>query len=237
MSEEPGAEKEAVAEKATEADDAEAEQDLAHEELASEEPAAGKEAVAEKADGAQAEEDPALEETMSEEPGAEKAAEADGAHGEENPAPEETMSEEPGAEKAVAGNGAEAEEVVVLEDLVAAEPPVEKKAAVAKKTRSNKNAAQLGTGLSDGERDDLQKLIKGLKEEEPSSERGAALEDIEKQIKSMSKRLAELGVILLKHDTRMKSFHEIMRLYYQKSEAMNKRMDAIIESIKGEGKV
>jgi len=53
----------------------------------------------------------------------------------------------------------------------------------------------------------------------------------------MSKRLAQLGAMLLKHDARMKSFHEIMRLYYQKSEAMNKRMDAIIESIKGEGKV
>lgn len=219
MSEEPGAEKEAVAEKASTADDAQGEEKPALEGTMSEEPSAEKEPATEKvagADDAEAEQDLAHEELASQETAVEK---------------------EPVIQKAAAGNGAEAEEVVVLEDLVAAEPPVEKKAAVAKKTRSNKNAAQLGTGLSDGERDDLQKLIKGLKEEQPSSERGAALEDIQKQIKSMSKRLAELGVMLLKHDARMKSFHEIMRLYCQKSEAMNKRMDAIIEAIKGERKV
>ena len=166
---------------------------------------------------------------------------------EEDLALEEIMSEEPRAEKeAVAGKTATADdagakEVPMVEEVASEEPPAKKelvaeKAPAAKKTVSKTTATELGVGLSDGERDDLQKLIKGLKKEQPDAAPGAALEEIHKQIRSMSKRLAQLGAMLLKHDAKMKSFYKIIHLYYQKNEAMNKRMDAIMESIKGEEK-
>jgi hypothetical protein len=167
---------------------------------------------------------------------------------EEDLALEEMMSEEPRAEKeavaektATAADDAGAEEVPMVEEVASEEPPAKKeliaeKAPAAKKTVSKTTATELGVGLSDGERDDLQKLIKGLKKEQPDSSPGAALEEIQKQIRSMSKRLAQLGAMLLKHDAKMKSFYKIIHLYYQKNEAVNKRMDAIMESIKGEEK-
>ena len=166
------------------------------------------------------EEDLALEEIMSEEPRAEK---------------------EAVAEKTATADDAGAEEVPMVEEVASEEPPAKKelvaeKAPAAKKTVSKTTATELGVGLSDGERDDLQKLIKGLKKEQPDSAPGAGLEEIQKQIRSMSKRLAQLGAMLLKHDAKMKSFYKIIHLYYQKNEAMNKRMDAIMESIKGEEK-
>jgi hypothetical protein len=166
---------------------------------------------------------------------------------EEDLALEEIMSQEPSAEKdavaekTAAADDAGVKEVPTVEEVASEEPPAKKelvaeKAPAAKKTVSKTTATELGVGLSDGERDDLQKLIKGLKKEEPDSAPGAALEDIQKQIRSMSKRLAQLGAMLLKHDAKMKSFYKIIHLYYQKNEAMNKRMDAIMESIKGEEK-
>lgn len=157
------------------------------------------------------------------------------------------MSQEPSAEKdavaekTAAADDAGVKEVPTVEEVASEEPPAKKelvaeKAPAAKKTAGKTTATELGVGLSDGERDDLQKLIKGLKKEEPDSTPGAALEDMQKQIRSMSKRLAQLGAMLLKHDAKMKSFYKIIHLYYQKNEAMNRRMDAIMESIKGEEK-
>jgi len=91
----------------------------------------------------------------------------------------------------------------------------------------------LDVGLSDEEKEDLDKLIKGLKQDQPNAQAGATPEDIQKQIRSMMENLTQLVEMLLKFDTKMKSLYEIVRLSYEKSEMMNKRIDAIVGSIKG----
>ena len=96
---------------------------------------------------------------------------------------------------------------------------------------------EFGVGLSDEEKEDLENLIKGLKAEESVFAPGAALEDIQKQLRSTSEHLIQLGELLLKFDSRIKSLYEILRLSYQKSELMNKRIDSMIESIKSEKNV
>jgi len=48
----------------------------------------------------------------------------------------------------------------------------------------------------------------------------------------MSAKLAQFGDILLKFDTKIKLFYEILLLSYKKSEMMNQRIDTIIEIIK-----
>lgn len=91
----------------------------------------------------------------------------------------------------------------------------------------------LDVGLSDEEKEDLDKLIKGLKQDQPNAQAGATPEDIQKQIKSMMENLTQLVEMLLKFDTKMKSLYEIVRLSYEKGEMMNKRIDAIVGSMKG----
>lgn len=95
----------------------------------------------------------------------------------------------------------------------------------------------IDVGLSDEEKEDLEKLIKGLKHDQSNVQPGATLEDIQQQVKSTMENLTQLVEMLLKFDTKMRSLYEIVRLSYQKSDMMNKRIDAIIESIKGEKNV
>jgi len=93
--------------------------------------------------------------------------------------------------------------------------------------------AALNVGLSDEEKEDLEDLITGLKQDKADTQPGATPEDIQKQIGSMTETLAQLVEMLLKFDTKMRSLYKIVRLSYQKSDVMNKRIDAIIESMKG----
>ena len=88
-------------------------------------------------------------------------------------------------------------------------------------------------GLSDEEKEDLEELIKTIKEDQSVELRSSTNEDVQKQIRSISANLAHLGDMLLKIDDKMKSFYEIIRLSCKKDEMLNKRIDAIIEIMKG----
>jgi hypothetical protein len=91
---------------------------------------------------------------------------------------------------------------------------------------------ELNVGLSDGEKKDLEKLLTAFREKESSTPPDKSAEDVHSQIKSMSAKLAQFGDILLKFDTKIKLFYEILLLSYKKSEMMNQRIDTIIEIIK-----
>ena len=100
-------------------------------------------------------------------------------------------------------------------------------------TMDNEIQTELNVGLSEEEKEDLEKLIKEFKSEQPVSISGMTLEDVQDQVRSMGERLAQLSEMLLKFDKRLKSLYTILRLSYQKSEEMNERIDAIIKSIRG----
>ena len=91
---------------------------------------------------------------------------------------------------------------------------------------------ELNVGLSDGEKKDLEKLINTFREKEFSVPLNESSDAVNSQITSMSAKLAEFGEILLKFDTKIKSFYEILLLFYKKSEMMNQRIDKIIEIMK-----
>jgi hypothetical protein len=93
---------------------------------------------------------------------------------------------------------------------------------------------ELNVGLSDGEKKDLEKLIAAFRENKSSAPPDKSAEDVHSQIKSMSAKLAQFGDILLKFDTKIKSFYEILLLSYKKSEMMNQRIDTIIEIMKNQ---
>ena len=92
-------------------------------------------------------------------------------------------------------------------------------------------AIELDIGLSEKEKDDLEELIKGLKQSQSDSPLGTKLEDIQKKIGFINEYVTQLNEVLLNFDNRMETFYEIIRLSHQKSEIVNKRIEAIIESI------
>lgn len=87
-------------------------------------------------------------------------------------------------------------------------------------------------GLSEEEKEDLEELIKTIKEDPFVELRSSTNEDVLKQLQSMGSNLAHLGDMLLKIDDKMKSFYEIMRLFCKKDKMLNKRIDAIIKIIR-----
>lgn len=87
-------------------------------------------------------------------------------------------------------------------------------------------------GLSGEEKEDLEELIKTIKEDQSVELRSSTNEDVQKQLQSMGANLAHLGDMLLKFDDKMKSFYEILCLSCKKDEMLNKRIDAIIEIIR-----
>ena len=88
-------------------------------------------------------------------------------------------------------------------------------------------------GLSEEEKEDLEELIKTIKEDQFIELRSSTNEDVQKQLQSMGANLAHLSDMLLKIDDKMKSFFEIIRLSCKKDQMLNKRIDAIIEIIRG----
>jgi len=97
---------------------------------------------------------------------------------------------------------------------------------------TDENQTEIIVGLSDGEKKDLENLITAFREKESSAPSDPSKEDVYNQIKSMSAKLAQFGDILLKFDTKIKSFYEILLLSYKKGEMMNRRIDTIIEIMK-----
>ena len=93
---------------------------------------------------------------------------------------------------------------------------------------TNKNSKEIDFSLSDGEKDDLDQMIKDF-----NRERNTLLEspDDENQLKVMKDRFEQLGDVILKINDRVDSLYEIMRLMHQKSEMLNARIDEIREAL------
>lgn len=96
---------------------------------------------------------------------------------------------------------------------------------------SEDTQTEIVIGLSDKEKDDLEEMIKTLREEQSEGPSISSIEDVQKQIEFISENLAQLGDMLLKFDEKMKSFHEIIHLYFKKNEILNRRIDDIIKII------
>jgi hypothetical protein len=100
-------------------------------------------------------------------------------------------------------------------------------------TMVDKTRTAIDVGLSDEEKADLEKLITGLKQDPSEAQPGASSEELQKQVQSMTENLTQLVEMLLKFDTKIRVLYDIVRLSHQKSDMMNRRIDALIESVKG----
>ena len=91
---------------------------------------------------------------------------------------------------------------------------------------------ELNVGLSEEEKADLESMIKAFKEERETDISELSVTEMKAKLAVMNDRMVQMGESILTFDRRMKSFHEIIRLFFQKGEIMNERIGYIIESMK-----
>ena len=91
---------------------------------------------------------------------------------------------------------------------------------------------EFNIGLSEEEKRDLEKMIGEFQTDRHLDPASADTASIQKQIDAINKRLAYLTSMFLTIDRRMKPLYETVRLTFHKSELINQRIDAIIDSLR-----
>jgi hypothetical protein len=97
---------------------------------------------------------------------------------------------------------------------------------------NDKVLEEITVGLSDAEKNDLEKMIKAFREKQPSAPETSVQDNDHKQMLSMGETLAHFGDVLLKFDTKIKLLRGILSLSDKKNRIMNQRIDAVIELLK-----
>ncbi|MBW2636402.1 MAG: hypothetical protein JRC86_02550 [Deltaproteobacteria bacterium] len=92
---------------------------------------------------------------------------------------------------------------------------------------------ELNTGLSEEERDDLENLIKSLREDKLATGPDVSLDEFRRYVETMVENFLRLSDMMLKLDDRIKTLYEIARLSHKKSEALNDRITTITEHLTG----
>lgn len=95
-----------------------------------------------------------------------------------------------------------------------------------------KSEFPLNIGLSEEEKKDLEQMIGEFQQHRSQKEGEPDLVELQNQIDALSKRLAYLTSMFLSIDRRMQPLYATVRLTYQKSEILNQRIHAIIESLR-----
>jgi hypothetical protein len=91
---------------------------------------------------------------------------------------------------------------------------------------------EITVGLSDAEKNDLEKMIKAFRKKQSAAPESQVSDDVHKQLMSMGENLAQFGNILLNFDMKIKLLRGILSLSDKKNRIMNQRIDALIELLK-----
>jgi hypothetical protein len=91
---------------------------------------------------------------------------------------------------------------------------------------------EITVGLSDAEKNDLEKMIKAFRKKQSAAPDSSVSDDVHKQLLSMGENLAQFGDILLNFDTKIKLLRGILSLSDKKNRIMSQRIDAILELLK-----
>lgn len=90
----------------------------------------------------------------------------------------------------------------------------------------------LAFGLSEAEKDDLEKMIGEFRRQRGSDADTESDDSIQTRLNQITQRLVDLTETVLAIDRQMASIVEIIRLSHQKSERLNQRIDAVIAALK-----
>ena len=100
---------------------------------------------------------------------------------------------------------------------------------------SGKIEFDFNIGLSEDEKRDLERMIGEFQKEKALSHESTDLVSVQKQIEAINKRLVYLTTMFLAIDKRMQPLFETVRLTFEKSELLNQRINAIIDSLRSGG--
>lgn len=97
---------------------------------------------------------------------------------------------------------------------------------------SQQKIEAFAAGLSEAEKDDLEKMIGEFRRDRPQDDPGQTREPIQDQVERLTRSLADLSEWVLTTDRQMAALVEVVRLSHQKSELLNQRLDAVIAALK-----
>jgi hypothetical protein len=86
--------------------------------------------------------------------------------------------------------------------------------------------------ISAAEKDDLEKMIGAFRRHRPPALETNPAEPFQDQLDRMDQRLADLTDMILRINRRMAPLAKVVRLSQQKTERLNRRLDAVIEALR-----
>jgi hypothetical protein len=95
-----------------------------------------------------------------------------------------------------------------------------------------KDRTNINIGLSEEEKHDLETMIGQFQMERSASDPVTDIATVQKQIEAINNRMEYLSNMFLTIDRRMKPLYEIVRLTFEKSELLDRRINALIASIR-----
>ena len=94
------------------------------------------------------------------------------------------------------------------------------------------NLDSLVVGLSEAEKDDLERMISEFRCQDLSDPDEGIDNPLKAQLDSTTQKLNQLTKMVLKIDRQMAALVEVIGLSHQKSELLNQRLDAVIAALK-----
>ena len=91
---------------------------------------------------------------------------------------------------------------------------------------------ELAVGLTEAEKDDLEKMIGEFRRQGTPAVLADDREPLQDQLDRITQKLADLTEMFLRIDRRLEPLAEVIRLSHQKSELLNRRLDAVIDALK-----
>lgn len=86
--------------------------------------------------------------------------------------------------------------------------------------------------ISAAEKDDLEKMIGAFRRQRPPASQTSPKEPFQDQLDRIDQKLADLTDMILHINRRMEPLAKVVRLSQQKTERLNRRLDAVIEALK-----
>ena len=90
----------------------------------------------------------------------------------------------------------------------------------------------LAIGLTEAEKNDLEKMIAEFRCQSSPDLEANERESFQDQIDRINRKLAELTEMVLRIDRRLDPLVDVIRLSHQKSDLLNRRLDAVIDAMK-----
>ncbi|BBO79254.1 hypothetical protein DSCW_66710 [Desulfosarcina widdelii] len=86
--------------------------------------------------------------------------------------------------------------------------------------------------ISAAEKDDLEKMIGAFRRQRPPALETSSKEPFQDQLDRINQKLDDLTNMILHIDRRMEPLAKVVRLSQQKTQLLNRRLDAVIEALK-----